>query len=145
MVKRRDFFKKFLFNMNIFKDEIKGVKHFKLTDLWGLEEQQFKSLTFKLKDNIVINESSNEIMAVCPSGKNIIICKKNTIEEDVFKLFQEELCVEEILEYISFEKKKGFDTDFLYVRDYLLSLVKQNICIPSNDLDYDEKTNINEK
>ncbi len=141
MTQRRDFFKELLSNLYVMKEEIAGRRHFQLTDLWKLDDTKFKQLKLRVRQDIAIQYGEQEIRGVKKDNETFLICAKGTGQEKMFHLMQQRLTMGEIVERLATESEPEIETGFQYVREFMLSLVKQAICVPANDVYYGPENN----
>jgi len=137
MTKRRDFFKEFFSHLYVLTEEVKGHRHFKLPDLWKLDDAKFRQLKFRVREGVALNYTDQEIRCVKNEDETLLICARATALEKMFHLMQQRLTVGEIAEQLVQEVACEKDAIFQDVREFMLSLVKQAVCVPANDVYYE--------
>lgn len=137
MTQRREFFKELLSHIYVMKEEMAGHRHFKLTDLWKLDESKFRQLKLRIRDDVSIKEAGGKIVALKSDGEEVFLFKKESQHEYIFNLLKQKIIINSIVEKFTLEHDATSDEAFQFVRDVALSLVKQSICIPANDIHFE--------
>lgn len=137
MTQRRDFFKELFSHLYVMKEEMAGRRHFQLTDLWKLDEAKFKQLKLRVREGVAIQYDEQEIRSVKNEKETFLICVRGTDQEKMFHLMQQRLTMGEIAERFAVESEPETETRFQDVREFMLSLVKESICVPANDVYYE--------
>ncbi len=134
MTQRRDFFKRLFSELYVLKEEAQGRRHFKLSDLWKLEETKFRQLKLRVLEGVEVQYKGKEICAKNLKKETVVLCATGTAEEDMFRLMQQRMAAGEI----AGELASGADGPdrFQQVRMFLLSLVKKGVCVPANPVYY---------
>ncbi|MBN2102581.1 hypothetical protein JW835_00905 [bacterium] len=137
MTQRREFFKRFFAELSYLKDEARGRRHFKLSDLWKLDENKFRQLKFRVREGVAVQYSEQDIRAKKKDDDPVFLCDTGTGQESIFRLMQQRLSVGEITERIAVDRDQKQENAFHEVRSFLLFLIKESVCIPANDICYE--------
>ncbi|RPH88825.1 MAG: hypothetical protein EHM72_21185 [Calditrichaeota bacterium] len=134
MSDRRSFFRQFLGHMNIAIEESRGRQHFKLSDVWEMDEPTFRQLKLRLREDVTLRIEGKNSTAIKSNEQPVALYITGTEEEALFAGVKKHLSVEEMIQEL--QRSFGHETDAGYrlTRDYLLSLVKQEILVPANDV-----------
>ncbi|MFZ5516588.1 MAG: hypothetical protein ACOY90_08100 [Candidatus Zhuqueibacterota bacterium] len=119
------------------KEECDGHRHFKLTDLWKLDENKFRQLKFRVRDNVAIKENAGDIFIVNKNDEPLGQYCKGSPEVFFLSHIKQGLGIHLISMNFSSEYKLPIDEGFQRVREIALQFVQQGICIPANDVHYE--------
>lgn len=136
MSERRDFFKHFIKEFVVLTQEASGHRHFKLSDLWKLDESKFRQLVFRVRPGVVLQRSERDIRAKT-TKEPVVLCTTGTDQETLFRLMQQRLSVGDMVERLKQDNHETIEETFQTVRSFLLFLVQEHICIPANDVYYE--------
>ncbi len=132
MPHRRDFFKHLLGHLYVLKEEAIGHRHFKLADLWTFDNATFRHLKFRVREGVAISTDENAIYGIKNDDERIFLCAVGTEQEKMFRFMQQRLTIEEIAQRLSPVNDQDTESRFHDVREFMLLLVEQSICIPAN-------------
>lgn len=136
---RRSFFQHFVGHLNIFFEEAYGHRHFKLGDLWKLNKEMFRKLIVRTRDDVHICLDEQNGTAVNKDKKKVALYKTGTEQEILFRCIQKRQTVDEMIKQIHKQFELESSVCYTLIRDYILNLVKQGICIPANDVHYKQE------
>lgn len=142
---RRAFFQHFMGYLNIFYEEARGHRHFKLEDLWKLNEEMFRKLKIRVREGVQICIDEQEGTAVNANGEKIALYKTGTEQEVLFRSIQKRRTVDEMIKQIHSQYELEVSACYTLIRNYILELVKQGICVPANDVHYKQESNKKEE
>lgn len=137
MTKRRDFFKEFFSHLQVIKEEAKGNRHFKLTDLWNLDHVKFREMKFRIREGVAIHFGDTDIRGSKDEKETVFLCAKGSEQERMFQLMQQRLTVGDIVKALAADGTSDDAAQFEKVREFLLSLIKQTICVPAIHIHYE--------
>jgi len=138
MHNRRAFFRNFVGQLIVAFEEVKGHRHFKLSDLAKLDEEQFRRLILRIREEIIIRSDSTGTSAILNEGE-LILCAPDTREEIMFLHIQHRSTMEEIIQAVEKIEELPMEDGYTVVRAYTLNLVNQGVCIPANEVHFQEE------
>jgi len=137
MTQRRYFFKELLSRIYMMKEDFDGHRHFKLADLWKLDENKFRQLKLRIREDVSIDENASDIFFVNRDNESLGHFSKGSPEYFILSLIKQGLGIHIIVMNFSSEYTLPIDESFQRVREIVLQFVQQGICIPANDVHYE--------
>ena len=137
---RRSFFRQMFSSIFVLMEELKGRRHFKLSDLPDLKKTQFLQLKIRIKDGIFIFKECGVVWADHGDGcERQLLYKENIIKGIVLDFVGENQTIEQILKRLS--EKVGWEEErsYRYIRGFVLNLVNKGVCIPDSPIPIEDQ------
>ena len=132
---RRRFFRLFVRETLVCLEEVAGIRHFKITDLWELSRSELSQMIPQICPGIEILPDGNKVSGRKPGNKEVLpLFDAADAELFVFNRFNGVNTIGQIAEELSADM--GFEPEESYarVRTLFLHLARLRVCLPSNPL-----------
>jgi hypothetical protein len=132
---RRGFFKRFAGEAIAWLEELSGIRHYKLADLWDVSEESLSTLEPLISPGVDILLESGKVFCRTPANASLEFLF-DADEENlfVFNRFNGSNSVGRIASELSISMKWSPEQSYAHVRGLFLKLIRLRVCIPKNTI-----------